>query len=158
MPEPADHRPRQRGPGYVFDGPAELREVDAMLAEYARRSPVPAGLADRVFNASAGLLPARRRRDRVLRLQPVSPVSTWGRLALAASIALAFFVAARVLPFGRPTPLLSPDVELILLEFAGVGDLDEPGYAAVEHLLVTRDMTFRDLTSDLANLVADLEM
>jgi hypothetical protein len=168
MPQLPDHRPRPRGPEHVYEGPAELRHVDELLGRYARREPVPAGLIERVFDASVGLLPSpRRRREPVLRLQPAITASLWGRLALAASIALAFFVAGRILPVDGSGSLLSPDVELALLEYAGAGDLDlqlalrgleEAGYEAVEHLLVTRDMTFRDLAGDLANLAADLEM
>ena len=93
--------------------------------------------------------------------------SLWGRLAMAASIALAFFVAGRIMPLREPSTLLSPDVELVLLEYAEAEDLDvrqrfrgleEARYGAVERLLVTGDMTFRDLAGDLANLAADLEM
>jgi hypothetical protein len=142
--------------------------VDELLGRYARRQPVPAGLIDRVFDASVGMLPSRRRRrERALRLQPLVTTSLWGRLAMAASIALAFFVAGRIMPMREPGSLLSPDVELALLEYAGAEDLDvlqsfreieEPRYGAVERLILTRDMTFRDLAADLAGLVADLEM
>ncbi len=157
MPKPPEQRPREPGPESVLDVPAELREVDDLLARHARRQPLPAGLAGRVFDASVGLLPGRGRRwEPVLRLQPVGARSLWGRLALAASIVLAVFVAGRILPGGVPGPLLSPHLELVLLEYAGAGE--EPRNAAVEQLLVTRDMTFRDLACDLANLAADLEM
>ncbi len=168
MAQPSDTRRRPRGPEHVYEGPAELREVDELLGRHARGQPVPAGLIDRVFDASVGMLPSRRRRrEPALRLQPVVATFLWGRLALAASIALAFFVAGRIMPMHEPGSLLSPDVELVLLEFAGAEDLDiyrsfreieEPRYGAVERLLMTRDMTFRDLAGDLANLIADLEM
>jgi hypothetical protein len=140
--------------------------VDELLGRYARREPIPAGLVERVFDASVGMLPGRPRQP-ALRLQPVITTSLWGRLAMAASIALAFFVAGRILPMREPGSLLSPDVELVLLDYAGAGDLDvsqrfreleEARYGAMERLLVTRDMTFRDLAGDLANLAADLEM
>ena len=57
-------------------------------------------------------------------------------------------------------PLLSTEAELVLLEFAGASyDIfGDSAFVEVEHLLVTRDMTFRDLTSDLAALADDLEM
>ncbi len=167
MRQKPDHRPRDRGPEHVYEGPAELRQVDELLLRYARREPVPAGLVERVFDASVGMLPSRHQRQPVLRLQPVITTSLWGRLAMAASITLAFFVAGRILPMREPSSLLSPDVELVLLEYAGAGDLDvhrrfreleETRYGTVERLLMTRDMTFRDLAGDLANLVADLEM
>ncbi len=167
MRQKPDQRPRDRGPEHVYEGPAELREVDELVGRYARREPVPAGLVERVFDASVGMLPGRRRREPVLRLQPVITASLWGRLALAASITLAFFVSDRILPMREPGSLLSPDVELSLHEYARAGDLDvhrrfreleEARFGAVERLLVTRDMTFRDLAGDLANLAADLEM
>jgi hypothetical protein len=152
---------------HVYEGPPELRAVDELLGRYAHRQLTPAGLIDRVFDASVGLLPSRRRREHVLRLQPAITDSLWGRLAMAASIGLAFIVAGRILPTGDPVSLLSPDVELALLEYAGPAELDvhqrfreveEARYGAVERLLTTRDMRFRDLTGDLANLAADLEM
>ncbi|MHC4127799.1 MAG: hypothetical protein ACYTE6_15905 [Planctomycetota bacterium] len=166
MPQLPDHRPRSWGPEHVYEGPAELREVDELLGRHARQQPVPAGLIERVFDASVGMLPSRRR-EPALGLRPVITTSLWGRLAMAASIALAFFVAGRVMPLREASTLLSPDVELVLLEYAEADDLDvhqrfprieEARYGAVERLLVTRDMTFRDLAGDLANLVADLEM
>jgi hypothetical protein len=166
MPQLPDHHPRSRGPQHVYEGPAELREVDELLGRHARQQPVPAGLIERVFDASVGMLPSRRR-EPALRLQPVITTSHWGRLAMAASIGLAFFVAARIMPLREPSTRLSPDVELVLLEYADAEGLDvhrrfpgpeEARYGVVERLLVTRDMTFRDLTGDLADLVADLEM
>jgi hypothetical protein len=166
MRQKPDQHPRDRGPEHVYEGPPELREVDELLGRYARREPVPAGLVERVFDASVGMLPSRRRQP-VLRLQPVITTSLWGRLAMAASIALAFVVAGRILPVREPSSLHSPAVVLVPPEYAGAQDLDvsqrfrdleEEHYGAVERLLVTRDLTFRDLAGDLANLVADLEM
>ena len=165
-----DQSPRYRGPEHLYEGPAELRAVDELLGRYARRQPVPAGLIERVFDASVGLLPSRRRRrEPALRIQPSIGASLWGRLAMAASIGLAFFVAGQIMPMREPSSLLSPDVELGLLVYAESGDvvvdvhrrfreLEEARYGAVERLLVTGDMTFRDLAGDLANLAADLEM
>jgi hypothetical protein len=167
MRQKPDQHPGERGPEHVYEGPAELREVDELLGRYARREPVPADLVDRVFDASVGALPGRRQRQPILRLQPVITTSHWGRLAMAASIALAFFVAGRILPMREPSSLPSPDVELVPPQYAWAGDLDvsqrfreleESRYGAMERLLVTRDMTFRDLAGDLANLAADLEM
>jgi len=68
---------------------------------------------------------------------------------MAASIGLAFIVASTV---GSPTRLaaLSPDVELVLLDLAGLGDVD--------HLLITREMTFRDLAGDVAAMAVALDM
>lgn len=165
MPQMPDHRRRSRGPEHVYEVPPELREVDELLEWHARQQPVPAGLIDRVFDASVGLLPSRRpRRQPVLRLEPAITGSLWGRLAMAASIALAFIVAGRMLPVGGPGSMLSPGIELVQ---GGPGDLDvhwrfrareEAHYGPVERLGFTQEMSFRDLAGDLANLAADLEM
>lgn len=144
--------------------PSEFHEVEARLASWARRQPVPPGLADRVFDASVGLLPARRRPRSLLRQRPrLASFSAWGgmggRLALAASIALAFFVAVRVTPRPGDSDRLTPDLETVLLEYAGgQNGFSDPRFAAVEQILMTRDMTFGDLTGDLARVVANLEM
>jgi hypothetical protein len=168
MPQMPDHRRRSRGPEHVYEVPPDLREVDELLEWHARQQPVPAGLIDRVFDASVGLLPSHRpRRQPVLRLQPTIMDSLWSRLAMAASIALAFIVAARMLPVSGPGSLLSPDVELVQLDYGAPGDLDvhwrfrareEAWYGQVERLGFTQEMSFRDLAGDLANLAADLEM
>jgi len=143
-------------------GPAELREVEASLWAWARRQAVPPGLADRVFDASVGLLPVRQvRRARVARPEALTGFPAWarlgGRLALAASIALAFFVAVRIMP--PAGGVLTRNLEMVLLEYAGgdAGFLD-PRFAQVEHILMTRDMTFGDLTNELAQVAQDLEM
>ncbi len=145
--------------------PPELREVEARLAVWARRQPVLPGLADRVFDATVGLLPARPVRSaRAMQLQPALSLrgilSTWGsRLALAASIALAVFIGNRVLPTAGFSRVLTPDAEMVLLQSAGrqPGLLD-PRFAEVRDILLTRDMTFGDLTGDLARIAHELEM
>ncbi len=145
-----------------FPDQGPFREVEVRLSEWARRQPVPPGLADRVFDASVGLLPARRaRRGRIGRPDPATAVPAWarlgGRLALAAAIALAFFTAVRVMP--PAGGVLTRNVEMVLLEYAGgdAGFLD-PRFAQVEHILMTRDMTFGDLASELTQVAEDLEM
>jgi hypothetical protein len=169
MPYPRDTRLASGGPEDAYDGPSELREVDDLLGRYARRQPTPAGLVDRIYEASVGLLPGRRRQEPVLVLRPAFTGSWAGRLAMAASIALAFFVGGRLATESGPGARLSPDVEGAWIEYATAipGDLDvhprfreleESRYGAVERLLVTRDMRFRDLTGDLAHVAADLEM
>ena len=151
----------QTGPGWHAPDP-ELREIESLLSSYVRRQAVPPGLARRVYSASVPLLPGRRAKTEALRLTPVNLGSIWGRLALAASIRLAFVIGARVMITSpRPQPLLTPEVELVLAEYAGATDhllADMAEFGQVEHLLVTRDMTFNDLTTDLAALAADLEM
>ncbi len=150
-----DHFPEQT--------PPEFREVEARLSSWARRQPVPPGLAGRVFDASVGLLPARRRPRPLLQMPRLASFSAWrgmgGRLALAASITLAFLVAVRVIPRPGESNRLTPDVEMVLLEYAGgQRGLVDPRFAKAEHILMIRDMTFGDLTNDLARVVADLEM
>ena len=138
--------------------------LEVLLRAEASRLERRAGLADRIFEASVGLLPARQQPARspwMLRPSRLSLGSMWGRLAMAASIGLAFFVGLRTLPHTAAVrPLLSTEAELVLLEFAGASyDIfGDSAFVEVEHLLVTRDMTFRDLTSDLAALADDLEM
>jgi len=140
--------------------PPEFREIEAQLVSWVRRQPVPPGLADRVFDASVGLLPARRRpRSPLFQMPRLASLSAWrgvgGRLALAASITLAFVVAVRIMP---PNPF-TPNVEMVLLEYeGGQRGLVDPRFAKAEHILMIHDMTFGDLTNDLARVVADLEM
>lgn len=145
--------------------PAEFREVEARLSAWARRQPVVPGLADRVFDASVGLLPVRPvRRARLMQLQPAVSLSrrlsAWGsRLALAASIALAVFIGNRALPPAGFSRVLTPDAEMVLLESAGAqSGLLDPRFAEVRDILLTRDMTFGDLTGDLARIAHELEM
>ena len=143
----------------------DLRALDSELFEYAGRYPVPEGLSWRTYQASVGLLPNAKsaQRPRPWRLQPMNPASIWGRLALAASIGLAFVVGSRMLPPGGPTPY----EQWLLAAYSGASDtelggaiheFDDPRFAALEHLLVTRETTFLDLTSDVELLASDLEM
>ncbi|MCZ6445176.1 MAG: hypothetical protein O6758_03215 [Planctomycetota bacterium] len=105
-------------------------------------------------------------------------MSLWSRLAMAASIGLAFIVATQSLrkpagPMLQPKMelvgpmLLSPEMELVLMGDARdtrnglyrlLLDSDMQPLSDVEHLLLTRDMTFGDLGHDLTMLVADLDM
>ncbi len=86
---------------------------------------------------------------------------------MAASIGLAFIVATQ----SHRTPAgplrLSPEMELVLMGDARdtrsglyrlLLDSDVQPLGELEHLLLTRDMTFDDLGHDLTMLVADLDM
>ena len=93
----------------------------------------------------------------------MSTAAIWGRLALAASIGLAFVVGSRLLPLGGPTP----QEQWLLAAYSGASDselggaiheFDDPRFAELELLLVTRETTFLDLTSDVELLAFDLEM
>ncbi len=145
---------------------AGLREIDDRLALEARRALVPDGLAERVLRASVASVASP---PRARRLRPVRPTReplwsvAWGRLALAASVALA--MGAALWLFQGPSPqrgfdpgdhaargALPPEVEWLLMESAAEGDRE---FAS---LLDTRDLTFDDLVGELAMLVANLEM
>ncbi len=138
------------------DSDHALWAIEALLAREAARTVVPPGLARRVYQGSVGGLPVPSRQPRRPRsgLQPLvlGRLAFWGRLAMAASIGLAFIVASNVGRVGSRTRLaaLSPDVELVLLDLAGLGDVD--------HLLITREMTFRDLAGDVAAMAVNLDM
>jgi hypothetical protein len=90
------------------------RQVDELLAENALRTmSLPATLADRIFDASASQLPL----PATLKIAGTQstgrsllvPGLTWGRLALAASLGLAFCVCMMIvrLPSSRSA---APDV------------------------------------------------
>lgn len=139
------------------DSDPALWAIDALLAREAARTGVPAGLARRVYQGSVGGLPVLSRQPRRSPRSGLQPLvfgrlAVWGRLAMAASIGLAFIVASNVGRVGSRTHLaaLSPDVELVLLDLAGLGDFD--------HLLITREMTFRDLAGDVAAMAVDLDI
>ncbi len=144
----------------VMDNPYSdpaLWAIEALLAREAARTAVPPDLARRVYQGSVGGLPVLsgqpKRRPRS-ELQPLvfGRLAFWGRLAMAASIGLAFIVATNVGRVGSRTQLaaLSPDMELVLLDLAGLGDVD--------HLWITQKMTFRDLDGDVAAMAANLDM
>ena len=134
----------------------QLQAVDDMLGRQAGRLQVPAGLIDRVYQASVGFLPGRVQSPQI---EVVARIglrhSWWSRAALAASIALACTASLRVVH----TPTLP---QLVW----GIDTQIQPVYREVvgrtlndmEHLLVTRDMTVEDLDVELALLAADLEM
>lgn len=152
----------------------QLRPVDELLAREGARQRVPEGLAQRIYEASVTHLPvpAVTRRGRSFWVEPLvqGRFALWGRLAMAASIGLAFVISLRVMHFqpraGMPAAaavVLSPDEELVLFDLeAGVdrvlGLVSDSPLGEVEDILLTRDMTFRDLTADLALLASDVEM
>lgn len=158
MTEPSAPTPYEPGPESPSLAP-EDRALDAMLRAYAQRHEPPAALSRRVYEASVGSLPGRHVRRAAAPPRPLASSSLWGRLAMAASIGLVFYVAVRILPRTVVSPPLPVEAELALTDFASEGVLgDDSIFADIDHLLVTRDMTFNDLTSDLANLADDLEM
>ncbi len=134
----------------------QFQAVDDMLGRQARRLRVPAGLIDRVFQASVGLLPGRVQTPQIEVVARIGVRhSWWSRAALAASIAMACTLSLRIVP----TPSLP---QLVW----GIDTQIQPVYREVvgrtlndmEHLLLTREMTINDLDMELAMLAADLEM
>ncbi len=166
LADPRDPLPAEFGP--------ELGRVDDAVAQAASGAPLPAGLADRVFEASVARMPRSLLRPATLRPAArrwagTAPVrsSRWSRLAMAASVALAFGVASwlvrppvpstspqnrRLLADSRTGDILAPDVVWLLMQPAAEGDPE------VASLLDTEDMTFDDLAGELAMLVSRLEM
>jgi len=150
----------------------DLRRIDGLLTAHASRRQLPVGLNDRVFELSAPRLlrtsptysfAAAHRRQRTL----------MSRLAMAASIALAFLVGRTVvnMPSDGPmmadggngsTPMtiqplamaapLSADAEWVLMESAGNGARD------LSMMPDVRNATYADLTRDLEIVVDELEM
>jgi hypothetical protein len=132
-------------------------DLEERLRACAQRQAMPDGLAGRVYRASVAFLPEARALP--LKLVTVRRVGAWGRLAMAASIALACAAGLRLLSADGQAPL-SPDLEMALLEYAGrglAGPVDAQ-LTAVERLLVTRTMTYRDIEGDVASLARDLDM
>ena len=135
----------------------QLQAVDDMLGRQARRLRVPpAGLIDRVFQASVGLLPGRVQTPQI---EVVARIglrhSWWSRAALAVSIALACTLSLRVVHAPTLPQLvwgIDTEIQPVYREVVGRTLND------MEHLLVTREMTIDDLDMELAMLAADLEM
>jgi hypothetical protein len=163
------------------DFDSELRRVDELLARQARRVVTPATLVDRVFEASVGLLPAplvrvsSGRRElplvmaghRVLRFRTSFAL---GRLALAASVALAFVLAVRFMQAPaahRPIVLVHNHGSLetlgVLRAPADSSNLEQwldgrgdVHITELDYLLVTHDTTFSDLDAEMRMLAGDL--
>jgi len=80
-----------------------MRELDSRLTQSARQTPASAGLVERVFEASASLLPEHQTSDAAAsrwRLIPTVPGRAlqlhrlaWGRVAMAASVLIACGIA-----------------------------------------------------------------
>ena len=161
------------------DFDSEAQQVDALLSAQARRTAVPMGLTDRVFEASVKSLP--RSRQPALRLAGSAADvqrrhvlftlhrTAWGRAAMAASVAIVCGVAWLML---QSSPAPSPDGSLLAIHTAGpdanslaasgdmlpVGSLDQLDND-MGYLLNTDTLTSMDeVHQELAMLVASLEM
>lgn len=145
----------------------DLRAIDALLREHAEGAGIPAGLADRVFGASAAGLPrpqAAPRRGPALR-----PALPWwarrmpsrrqwrGGLAMAASLGLAFVIAA--IHLSRPSRAVEPPSGL---EAALAVDIEWPleeldrqvGYLLETAILMSED----DVTGEIGGLFPELDL
>jgi hypothetical protein len=160
-PGPADLEP------LPVDFEPDLQAIDALLREHAEGASVPAGLADRVFDASADGLPrpqaAPRRGPALTPARPwwmwrLAPRRQWrGGLAMAASLGLAFVIAA--IHLSRPSraaeapsgleAALAVDIEWHL------EDLDrEVDYLLETAMLMSED----DVTGEIGGLFPELDL
>jgi hypothetical protein len=146
----------------------DLRAIDALLHDHAADAEVPFGLAQRVFDASVGELPARPRRPgRDAKPEPARPWWTrpipvrgqWrGGLALAASLGLAFVIAALCLTPSDAGKTPSPSG----LDTALAFDIDwqleevdrEVGYLLETAALVSEE----DVTGEIDGLFPELDL
>jgi len=144
-----------------------LREIDARLREHAEEVDVPDGLAERVMTASASLLPKPRPMPR--RRQTVEPARGWrqwrlpsrrqwrGHLAMAASLGLAFVVAAVYL--SRPAGAVEPPSGL---ETALAADIEWPLEQVdreLSYLLETGALYSEDdVTGEIWDLFPELDL
>ncbi len=148
----------QSKPGPPF-GPAgaepDLRALERALDRLALESPPPPGLAERVYLASVALLPGgeavRTSALPAARRAVAGRIQVWARLALAASIVLAFILYTMS---SRPAAAPSADEAWVLLEYdAGVDPVAEaadPGPGGIADLLLAIESTFGDVVGDLA--------
>ena len=148
----------------------ELCEIDELVARHASRLIVPAGLAERIFQASV---------DRLIgspRSMPLDPVARWqwraaglSRLALAAAMALAFVFAAQFIQSPSAPPInvamgdqISSDVEWFLLDRpenwsangSDLGDFNGSPNTEAGSILEIRDISFDDLSRDVSKLLS----
>ena len=162
----------------------DLRRLDARLTHEAKHHDIPPGLAGRVFDASVGQLPASGYQFETFQTpntarKTASRRQSWSRVALAASVLLAFTFSARMLlnqsgpapvdpvakaPEASTLPVL-PDMQLasnqtelalshdavwLLFDFASNGDED------ISYLSQTSDITLDGLHNELATIITVL--
>lgn len=146
---------------FPHDSDPQLQAVQALLERDALEQAPPAGLAARVYGASLAFLPgrARARMSFAWEATVVGHIPVWGRLAMAALIALAFALATRSLVTPKPTPVRSMLTASVLLDdkIAGLDRAAAPAGSAIEGLVLTGEMTLDDLAAEVAMLFADLD-
>jgi hypothetical protein len=146
---------------------ADLRRVDARLYELAGRIAMPEGLTERTFEASRRDLPQTAPRLRVVvgpppssrRLLLATRRQWWGRLAMAASLTLAFVVGSVFVRHAAPPAGDQPDVHLAYFNEALAEESSDLGegmfvtYSAVETV-----SSVDDVEGELRAMLADLEL
>ncbi len=168
---PLHHSPHPKPPAVSdplpSDYPEDLISLDAQISQMAAEQNLPEGLTDRVFAASrvhlaasddrTATIPDRLHRPhfgvRVLR-------TMWsGRLAMAASLAVAFLTTIMLMRL--PLTKMETAIPATVL----VSDLDwpdgEPVFIEdeVAYLFETEDLTSHDnLADDIQSILAELEM
>ena len=168
---PQHHSPQPKPPAVPdplpSDYPEDLVSLDAQLSQMASRQDLPEGLVDRVFTSSRVYLAAPAD---LVALKP-ERVSTphfgmralrtmWsGRLAMAASLAVAFLTTIMLMRL--PLTMVESTTPVTVL----VNDLDwpdgEPVFIEdeVAYLFETEDLTSHDdLADDIQSILAELEM
>ena len=155
----------------------DIRRLDARLAQNAKHSNLPPGLAGRVFDASVGQLPPSGYRFESIRAASVARKTVrrrqiWSRFALAASVIVAFTLSARMLlTQSMPSPIdsVAKDPEVVLptlpnLQLAAnqtdtalypdavslLFELASNGTDDFSYLPLTQDITLDDLNNELA--------
>lgn len=135
------------------------REIDLLLTQMLQGiATSPAGMADRVFQASVMMLPQRVVSDVApLRFVPAARERTivrrrtFSRMALAASVAMAFVVGMKVcLPEHGVTTTMAAVTDADWGTFNG----PETGNRSVTSLLRASDVSLNDLLSEMSMLTS----
>lgn len=148
----------------------EMRRIDALLAQDAAGRAVPEGLADRVFAASRTMLPrgagstsaepswrlvgADGEVQRTI-ARP-SRRTFWGRVAMAASIAVIFAIGGRTLLQPPPTEsVVANGAPIVFLPISDRSEYElslEVGDDQTGAILTARDSEYDDLDRELRAL------
>lgn len=147
----------------------ELRRIDALLAQEAAGFAVPEGLADRVFASSRTMLPrgagsaAAEPSWRLVgadgqvqrTIARPSRRTVWGRLAMAASIAVVFAIGGRTLLNPAPTEPVVDGAPIVFLPISDRSEYElslEVGDDQTGAILTARDSEYDDLDRELRAL------
>ena len=160
--------PASNGPLFPDE---DLRRLDAALHDAAANLPAPLGLERRVYDASMRVLPRRRLRLAGTTRAPIHTRLS-GRMALAASLGMAFLVATWFMgvPLGSPAARLaeSPSgastMELVAerqvrMEYWGslAESFNGDSTDIESYMAVASDLTLEDFYAEARQLTSDLE-